>query len=106
MCAGKEARDAKRTAEGQRIATGPGRSGHGGRGGGDCLQPYGGRVLAVLGVRNARHLGTGRPGATSSPGGATSRPGGVISLNAISALRSLFNRAYGHTRLVLIFSPT
>jgi len=45
-------------------------------------------------------------GATSSPGGATSRPGGVISLNAISALRSLFNRAYGHTRLVLIFSPT
>jgi hypothetical protein len=45
-------------------------------------------------------------GATSNPGGATSRPSGVISLNAISTLRSLFNRADGHTRLVLIFSPT
>jgi hypothetical protein len=44
--------------------------------------------------------------APAAPSGATSRPGGVISLNAISALRSLFNRAYGHTRLVLIFSPT
>ena len=51
--------------------------------------------------------GTPAPaGATSSPGGATSRPSGVISLNAISTLRSLFNRADGHTRLVLIFSPT
>jgi hypothetical protein len=37
---------------------------------------------------------------------AASHPGGVISLNAISTLRSLFNRADGHTRLVLIFSPT
>ena len=45
-------------------------------------------------------------GATSGPGGAASRPSGVISLNTISALRSLFNRADGHTRLVLIFSPT
>ena len=51
---------------------------------------------------------SGAPGtsAPAAPSGATSRPGGVISLNAISALRSLFNRAYGHTRLVLIFSPT
>jgi hypothetical protein len=37
---------------------------------------------------------------------AASRPSGVISLNAISTLRSLFNRADGHTRLVLILSPT
>ena len=36
----------------------------------------------------------------------TAHPSGVISLNAISTLRSLFNRADGHTRLVLIFSPT
>jgi hypothetical protein len=37
---------------------------------------------------------------------ASAHPGGVISLNAISTLRSLFNRAGGHTRLVLILSPT
>ena len=36
----------------------------------------------------------------------TSRPGGVIALNTITTLRLLFNRADGHTRLVLIFSPT
>lgn len=40
----------------------------------------------------------GRPGAGS--------PSGIVSLTAISVLRSLFNRADGHTRLVLIFSPT
>ena len=32
--------------------------------------------------------------------------GGVVTLNAISTLKSLFNRADGHPRLVLIFSPT
>ena len=37
---------------------------------------------------------------------AASHPHGVISLNAISTLRSAFNRTDGHTRLVLIFSPT
>jgi hypothetical protein len=37
---------------------------------------------------------------------AASHPHGVITLNAISTLRSVFNRANGHTRLVLIFSPT
>jgi hypothetical protein len=48
------------------------------------------------------------PGASAraSQPAATSRPGGVVSLNAISTLRSMFNRADGHTRLVLIFSPT
>ena len=48
------------------------------------------------------------PGASApaARSGAAARPGGVISLNAISTLRSLFNRADGHTRLVLIFSPT
>jgi hypothetical protein len=52
--------------------------------------------------------GTAVPGGSTAPGrsGDTSRPVGVISLNAISTLRSLFNRADGHTRLVLIFSPT
>jgi hypothetical protein len=48
------------------------------------------------------------PGAAAPAGrsGSASHPGSVISLNAISTLRSLFNRADGHTRLVLIFSPT
>ena len=46
------------------------------------------------------------PSAPAARPAATSRPGGVIALNAISTLRSLFNRADGHTRLVLIFSPT
>ena len=44
--------------------------------------------------------------APASRSGSVSHPGGVISLNAISTLKSLFNRADGHTRLVLIFSPT
>ena len=47
------------------------------------------------------------PGASASAARpAAAHPGGVISLNDISTLRSLFNRADGHTRLVLIFSPT
>jgi hypothetical protein len=48
------------------------------------------------------------PGASAPAArpGATAHPRGVISLTAISTLRSLFNRADGHTRLVLIFSPT
>ena len=42
----------------------------------------------------------------AAPPAVTSRPRGVVALNSISTLRSLFNRADGHTRLVLIFSPT
>lgn len=38
--------------------------------------------------------------------GAASGSGSVIALNDISTLKSLFNRDDGHTRLVLIFSPT
>jgi hypothetical protein len=47
--------------------------------------------------------GTSAPASRSA---SVSHPGGVISLNAISTLRSLFSRADGYTRLVLIFSPT
>jgi hypothetical protein len=48
------------------------------------------------------------PGLSAPAGrfGSASHPSRVISLNAISTLRSLFNRADGHTRLVLILSPT
>ena len=47
--------------------------------------------------------GASAPAARSA---GASHPHGVISLNSISTLRSEFNRADGHTRLVLIFSPT
>jgi hypothetical protein len=70
-------------------------------------------VCGLLMVSCSPSPGSTAPG-TSAPGtsaaaaqpAAASRPGGVIALNAISTLRSLFNRADGHTRLVLIFSPT
>ena len=47
--------------------------------------------------------------ARSSPGhghGAGPESGTVIALNHITTLRTLFNRAAGHPRLILIFSPT
>ena len=46
------------------------------------------------------------PASTASGQAAAAHPGGVISLNAISTLKSVFNRDDGHPRLVLIFSPT
>src|SRR5262249_35627793 len=44
------------------------------------------------------------PAAPPAGEGGASRSGGVISLNQITALKSLFNRGNGHPRLVLIFS--
>lgn len=38
--------------------------------------------------------------------GSASRSSSVVALHDISTLKSLFNRDDGHTRLVLIFSPT
>jgi hypothetical protein len=38
--------------------------------------------------------------------GTVATSGKVISLTSISTLKALFNRADGHARLVLIFSPT
>jgi hypothetical protein len=44
-------------------------------------------------------------GMTSGAAAATSS-GNVIRLSNIDTLKSLFNRDDGHTRLILIFSPT
>ena len=44
-------------------------------------------------------------GSTSGHQAATAS-GRVISLTSIGTLKALFNRADGHARLVLIFSPT
>jgi len=65
-------------------------------------------VSGLLLVSCSPSPGSTAPGASASAGrpAAASHPRGVIALNAISTLRSLFNRADGHTRLVLIFSPT
>ena len=38
--------------------------------------------------------------------GAAGSSASVVTLNKIDTLKSLFNRDDGHTRLILIFSPT
>ncbi len=61
----------------------------------------------VLASCSASSMSAG-PGssAPASQSGAAPHRGGVVTLDSISTLRSLFNRADGHTRLVLVFSPT
>jgi hypothetical protein len=65
-------------------------------------------VSGLLAVSCSASPASTAPGASAPAArpGTAAHPGGVISLTAISALRSLFNRADGHTRLVLILSPT
>jgi hypothetical protein len=60
----------------------------------------------IAAVAAALVLASCTPAAPAASPGAASRSGSVISLNDISALKSLFNRDDGHTRLILIFSPT
>ena len=46
------------------------------------------------------------PAGPAGGAGTAASGSGVITLNKISTLKSLFNRDDGHTRLILIFSPT
>ena len=62
-------------------------------------------AVCLLAVSCSGQPGRTAPGASASAGqrAASSR---VLALNQMSTLRALFNRADGHVRLVLIFSPT
>ena len=93
---------------------------------GEMLKPVGKRIDMRIAVRTGLSLRllralaaviaalTGFLASCSSSSGAS---GGVaaasnasysttIALNNIGTLKSLFNRDHGHTRLILIFSPT
>jgi len=62
-------------------------------------------ALGALAASCTSHPGVSHAGA-SAPAVRGAASGRVISLNQMSTLRALFNRADGHPRLVLIFSPT
>jgi len=64
-----------------------------------------GAAVCLLAASCSAQPGRTAPGASASAGqqAASSR---VLALNRMSVLRALFNRADGHVRLVLIFSPT
>jgi ABC-type glycerol-3-phosphate transport system substrate-binding protein len=66
------------------------------------------RTLALAVVLAAALLAAACSSGPAAPSGRAGgqRPAGVITLDNISTLRSLFNADDGHTRLVLIFSPT
>ena len=70
-------------------------------------------ALCLLASSCSAQPGRTAPGASTSAGQRASASAGqqaassrVLALNQMSALRALFNRANGHVRLVLIFSPT
>lgn len=64
------------------------------------------RVLAMAAVVVTLVLASCAPAGPSGGTGTTAGAGRVITLDTISALKSLFNRDDGHPRLIVIFSPT
>ena len=62
-------------------------------------------AVCLLAVSCGGQPGRTAPGA-SAPAGQQAASSTVLALNQMSTLRALFNRADGHVRLVLIFSPT
>jgi hypothetical protein len=65
------------------------------------------RVLAVAAAVVVTFvLASCAPAGPSGGTRATAGNGRVITLNTISTLKSLFNQDDGHTRLIVIFSPT
>jgi hypothetical protein len=66
---------------------------------------WAGVALCLLAISCSAQPGRTAPGASAS-GGQQAVSSRVLALNQMSTLRALFNRADGHVRLVLIFSPT
>lgn len=62
-------------------------------------------MMAVLPSLLAACASSGAASGTAATENNSSN-GNVITLNKIDTLKSLFNRDDGHTRLILIFSPT
>jgi hypothetical protein len=67
-------------------------------------RPLSQRLAILLAVAAVGILATSC--ASAAHAGHRASQGGVVTLNHISTLKTLFNRANGHPRLVLIFSPT
>lgn len=67
-----------------------------------------GRALAAAAVMAAllSSLASCASSGTTSGAAAAANNASVITLNKINTLKSLFNRDDGHTRLILVFSPT
>ena len=68
------------------------------------LRSWSARVMAADVVSLA--LASCAPASTAGSQATAASNSRVITLNTISTLKSLFNRDDGHTRLILIFSPT
>jgi len=66
----------------------------------------GGAAVAVSLVASSCSAQPRAPAGESASAGQQTESSRVLALNQMSALRALFNRADGHVRLVLIFSPT
>ena len=58
-------------------------------------------AVALLATALLASCTSAAPGGHGAPGAER-----VITLNRITTLKTLFNRAFGRTRLILIFSPT
>jgi hypothetical protein len=63
-------------------------------------------AAVALGMLAASCAAQPTPGGGPRPAGREAAGSSILTLNRMATLRTLFNRAAGHVRLVLIFSPT